>query len=92
MVSPNLGLLMNTTLSVNRVFAENLAGLGFLYSVSYMKSIPTHEKLFAVGKSDPNATANLIVSWVRLALGWRVHRIHNIIYSGVYVFQPNRIW
>ena len=35
----------------NRVFAENLVGLGFLQSVSCIKSIPTHEKLFAVGKS-----------------------------------------
>ena len=34
-----------------RVFAENSVGLGFLYSVSNsIKSIPTHEKLLAVGK------------------------------------------
>ena len=33
-----------------------LAGnLGFLQSVSYIKPIPTHEKIFAVGKSGPNA-------------------------------------
>ena len=38
---------------INRVFAENLVGLGFLQSVSYIKSISTHEKIFAVGKSDP---------------------------------------
>ena len=43
-----------------RVFAENLVGLGFLYSVSYINPIPTHEKLFAGGKSGPNATCNLI--------------------------------
>ena len=39
----------------DRVFAENLVGLSFLWSVSYMKSIPTHGKIFAVGKSGPNA-------------------------------------
>ena len=37
-------------LSVTRVFAENLFGLGFLQSVSYIKPIPAHEKIFAVGK------------------------------------------
>ena len=31
-----------------------------------MKPIPTHEKIFAVGKSGPNATFNLIF----LGLGW----------------------
>ena len=57
-----------------RVFAENLFGLGFLQSVSYIKSIPTHEKLFAVGKRGPNATFNLIflgvgsVSYTHLTL------------------------
>ena len=34
-------------------------------SASYMKSIPTHEKLFA-GKSSPNATFNVYV----LGLVW----------------------
>ena len=48
------------------MFAETLVGLGFLWSVSYIKSIPTHEKLFAVGKSGPNATFSLIF----LGLGW----------------------
>ena len=47
-------------------FAENLVGLGFLQSVSCIKPIPTHEKLFAVGKSGPNATFNLFF----LGLGW----------------------
>ena len=41
------------------VFAENLVGLGFLLSVSFIKPIPTHEKLFAMGKSGPIATLNL---------------------------------
>ena len=48
------------------MFAENLVGLGLLLSVSYIKSIPTHEKVFAVGKSGPNATFDLIC----LGLGW----------------------
>ena len=49
------------------MFAENLIGLGFLKSVSYrIKPIPTHGKMFAVGKSDPNATFNLFF----LGLGW----------------------
>ena len=49
-----------------RVLAEKLVELGSLQSVSYMKSIPTHEKLFAEGKSGPNATFNLVF----LGLGW----------------------
>ena len=37
-----------------------------LFSTRYIKSIPTHEQLFSVGKSDPNATFNLFF----LGLGW----------------------
>ena len=48
-----------------RVFAENLVGLGFLESVSYIEPIPTHENLFAVGKSGPTATFNLIFLGLR---------------------------
>ena len=48
------------------MFAKNLVGLGFLSSVFYIKSIPTHAKLFAVGKSGPNASCNLFF----LGLGW----------------------
>ena len=48
-----------------RVFAENLVMLGFLWSVSYMKPILTHEKLF-VGKSGPTATFSLFF----VELGW----------------------
>ena len=48
------------------MLAENLVRLGFLQSVSCIKPILTHEKLFAVGKSGPNATFNLIF----LGLGW----------------------
>ena len=37
-----------------RVLADNSVGLDFLQSVSYIKSIPTHEKIFAVyGKKWP---------------------------------------
>ena len=36
----------------SRVLAENSVGLGFL-SVSYIKPIPTHQKLFAVGEKRP---------------------------------------
>ena len=52
--------------SVTTVFANNSVGSGFLQSVSYTKPIPTHGKLFAVGKSGPNATFNIIF----LGLGW----------------------
>ena len=47
------------------MFAENLVQLGFLKSESYMQSIPTHEKLFAVGKSGPNAAFDLIFLGLR---------------------------
>ena len=50
----------------NRVLPDNLVGLGFLYSVSYVKSFPTHEKIIAVGKSGPNATFSVFF----LGLGW----------------------
>ena len=49
------------------MFAVNVVGLGFLY-VSYIKSIPTHEKILAVGKSGPIATFDLIV--IGLGLFW----------------------
>ena len=48
-------LLMITIFSsifITRVFAENLIGLSvFLFPI--IKSLPTHEKIFAVGKSGP---------------------------------------
>ena len=72
-----------------RVLAEKLVELGSLQSVSYMKSIPTHEKLFAEEKSGPNATFNLIF----LGLGWPwVGEFVGFIVISVYVFQPNIIW
>ena len=49
-----------------RVFGDNSVVLGLLQSVSYIKPIPTHEKIYAVGKSGPNATFNLFF----LGLGW----------------------
>ena len=61
--------------SVTRVLAENLVGLGFLQPVSYIKSIPTHEKTSAVGKSGPNATFKPNFSWVGLALGGGVSSV-----------------
>ena len=42
-----------------------LVGLSFLWSVSYIKSIPTQEKVICCGeKSVPNAAFNVIF------LGW----------------------
>ena len=37
----------------NRVIAENLVVLGFVWSVSCIKSIPTHDFLFCCGKKWP---------------------------------------
>ena len=61
------------------MFAENLVGLSFLYSISYIKSISTHKKIVAAGKSGPNATLNLFCLGVGLALGWGARRFHNNI-------------
>ena len=54
-----------------RVFGDYLVGLSFMSSVSYtsIKPIPTHEKIFAVGKSGPNAHFLPTFSWVGLAFG-----------------------
>ena len=49
------------------MFGERIwLGWFFCKSVSYVKSIPTHEKKIAVGKSGPHATFNLFF----LGLGW----------------------
>ena len=66
------------------MLAENLIGLGFLYSVSYIIPILTHEKLFAVRKKWPKCHFQPTFSWVGLALGWGIRRFH----SNVYMF-PN---
>ena len=74
-----------------RVFAENLVGLGFLWSVSYIKPIPTHGKMFAVGKSGPNATFKLIF----LGLGWPSvgELVGLIIILTRYMFsKPTEFW
>ena len=56
-----------TEIPAIRVFAENLVGLGFLSSVSYIKAIPTDKKKKSfVRRSGPNATFNLFF----LGLGW----------------------
>ena len=73
--------------NINTVFAENLVGLGLLHSVSYIKSIPTHENYLLWKKSGPNATFNLFF----LGLGWSwvgefVGFITRIIC--LYVFNP----
>ena len=72
----------NELLYINRVFAEKEFGwVRFLVVCSYIKPIPTHEKLFVVGKSGPNTTAvKLLFLGVGLALlGWGVRRFHNNI-------------
>ena len=48
------------------MFAEILVEDRFIESVSYIKPIPSQEKIFAVGKSGPNATFNLFF----LGSGW----------------------
>ena len=42
-----------------------------------------------MGKSGPNATFDLFLSWVGSALASGVGRFHDNIYFEVYVFQPN---
>ena len=72
------------------MFAVNLIGLGFLQSVSYTKSIPTHENYSLWGKkSGPNATFDLFF----LGLGWPwVGGSSSVSQQHFYVFQPNIIW
>ena len=49
----------------------NLVGLGFLQSVSYIKSIPTHEKIICCGKNWPTwpSQTSFFLGWVGLGLG-----------------------
>ena len=54
-------------MAIIRVLAEFLVGLGFLSSISYIKSIPTLENLSAVGKSGPNVT---LINLFFLGLEW----------------------
>ena len=58
-------------------------GLGFLPSVCYIKSIPTHEKIFCCGKKCPKCRFQPNFPWVGLALGWGAGRFH----SNMYIFS-----
>jgi len=53
------------------VLAVNLVGLGLLYTVSYIKSIPTNEKLFAAGKKETQVPllTHVFLGWVGRRLG-----------------------
>ena len=44
---------LQSVLNLLGCLRRSLVGLGFLQSVSYIKPIPTHEKIFAVGKKWP---------------------------------------
>ena len=76
-----------------RVFAENLVGLSFLQSISYILSIPTHEKTFAVGRKKwlkYHFEPDFFLGWVGLGLG---EFVRFIIIFHFYASQPNRrIW
>ena len=61
------GMIVSPSVIVSRVLAEKLVGLGFLQSISYIKPIPTHETLFAVGKSG---TPMPLLTYFFLGLGW----------------------
>ena len=56
----------------NRLFAVNFGWVGFLVVcfVSYIKSTPTHEKVFAVGKKWPKChfSTYFFLGWVGLGL------------------------
>ena len=59
-----------------------------MQSVSYIKSIPTHEKKYAVGKSGSNATFNLFFlgldwPWVGEFVGFTII----IIFRAVFIEQ-----
>ena len=52
----------------------------------YEKPIPTNQKIFAVGKSGPNATFNLFF----LGLGWPY--VGDFVGFIIIFIQPNRTW
>ena len=56
------------TINMMGVFAENLVGLGFLQSVSYIKPNPSDEKVFCCGKTWPQMP---LLTWFFPGLGWR---------------------
>ena len=69
--------------ATNRVFAEDLVGLAFLQSVSYIKPIPTHTRKYLLWEKVAHMPRFFlpIFSWVGLALGWGVRRFHDNIYT-----------
>ena len=50
------------------MFAESFVWLGFLQSISYINSIPTDEKSFAVGKKS--GAQMPLFNLIFLGLGW----------------------
>ena len=66
---------------VIRVFAENLVGLGFLWSVFLYKTNPNPRKTICCGKKWPKChfLTYFFLGWV-VALGWGVRRFHSNIY------------
>ena len=65
-------------------FAKNLVRLGFLYSVSYIKSIPNPQKIICCRE-------NLIFLGLRSPWVLGVRRFHNHT-RYLYAFQPYIIW
>ena len=72
--------------------------LGFLWSVSYIKPIPTPEKILAVGKKWPKCHFRPLFAWVRLAGGFGIRRFHRNIYMfsnptdfGIIAKHPERM-
>ena len=73
-------------ISNNRVFAVNLIGFGFFWSVSYMKSIPNPRKTVCCGKTWHKCHFDLIF----LGLGWPwVGEFVGFIITRICVFQPD---
>ena len=58
--------IIHTALSLDRVFCGEFGWVGFLVVCFLCKTNPNSRKMFAVGKSGPNATFHLIFR----GLGW----------------------
>ena len=60
-----------STIADNTVFAEKFVGLGFLWSVSYIKPIPTHENIFLLREklAEMPPFTYFFLDWVGLGLG-----------------------
>ena len=66
----------------NRMFAENLVGLGLLSYVSYIKPILTQEKIFCGGEKVAQMSVSTYnFSCVGFALDWGVRRFQNNVYT-----------